>query len=163
MSGMFKVTVDGDRIRLQNGDPHATTPVMWGGKFFKSQTEAAKSAGVTVAAFSAGLKRKKSNDVAGKEARLATIDDVKEALPADKLAIAVRLEKAAKPEKAKAPSRSRTIPAPEMNNEKTPLLYGVRWPDGAVTLRMPGRADFIWNLAAEDEIPWVWVDRIDWL
>lgn len=167
MSDMIKVTDLGDRVRLQNGGS-PTIGVMWDGKFFMSQQEAAKIAGVKAVTFSGQLKA--GRPVKGKETAYASIDDVKKALPADKIALATKMPKstnrrrdAAKKREAKKKAAQKKAKAPTEQTAPEPLLYGVRWPDGGVTLRLPGNQDFIWNLDSEEDIPWVWQGRVDWL
>ena len=166
MSGMIKVTDLGDKVRLQNGGS-PTIGVMFDGKFFPSQKAAAKAAGVNAVTFSGQLKT--GGKVKGKEASFATIADVKEALPADKLALATKLQPADnKKQKAavkrEAAKKKRSVEVEVDQVEQTglqPLLEGVRWGDGRVTLVMLG-TDFEWKLDGEEDIPWIWQGRVDW-
>lgn len=165
MSGLIKVTDLGDRVRLQNGG-NPTIGVVFDGKFFMSQQDAAKKAGVTPAALSEKLRM--GRQVKDRETRFATIEDVKKNLPADKIALATKLKKDGKVTNKKREAaikreaKKKQQAKPDEQSDLQPLLEGVRWSDGRVTLVMLG-TDFEWKLETEEDIPWVWQGRVSWL
>jgi hypothetical protein len=174
---MIKVTDLGDKVRLQNGGA-PTIGVMFDGKFYASQQAAAKAAGVGAAVFSGQIRA--GGQVKKKEARYATIEDVKKALPVEKLAVATKLKKGGKVEnkkqaaavkrEAKKKTKKKAVVAASQDGvlltrsggDLQPLLFGHRRADGGVLLYFPGNFDDVISYASEDDISFIWQGRIDW-
>lgn len=164
----------GDAVKVKNGVRQRTTAIFWGGTVFKNVEEAAEAAGVKAKSF--GYQMRKGGPVNQKEARRATIEEVKKQWPKVHVATAVgakkKRERAQKTadyaqrnadRDARIEERKKEREAARAARKPLPVLYGVRWPDGHITLRMPGVEDFFWDLESEEDIPYAFEGRVDWI
>jgi hypothetical protein len=154
---------------------HRTSPVVNDkGEFYISAAEASRKSNLVDTAVSGAIERK--SEINGRSWRFATLDEClnKGFVLASVAAMKVKADDAAKAEKRKtevvpklaaatAPTLTKPAKADRERDHKPATFYGVKWPDGAITIRANHGSTWSMTRNSATDIPAEMLNECVWV